>query len=292
MMESKSLKEKIEILETQMTETDFWIDTEKAKEKIKEYESLKEELRKEEQILRVGVIVNIFSGAGGDDAEDWSRILFEMYTKFASKNGYSYFLIDSNENTHGGFRSISFEIDGKGLYGLLKNESGVHRLIRQSPFNAKALRQTSFSYVEVLPILPKEISTSFKESDVEVISQKSGGPGGQNVNKRETAIRAVHTPSGISVLVSTERSQAQNKEIALQMLKAKIYKQEEERQQMILKGVTPDFDKGQKIEWGSQIRTYTLHPYKLVKDHRTNIESSDVESVLSGEKLDIFFPQN
>jgi peptide chain release factor 2 len=275
--------QRLEEIEKLMSETSFWEDKDAAQKILKEYQELKENAAQEAALLRGEAILNIFSGAGGDDAEDWTRMLLEMYIAYAKKENYEVEILDEARNNLNGYRNVSIQISGKGVYGKLKNETGVHRLIRNSPFNNKGLRQTSFSYVEVLPVLPQSVELNLRPEDLEIQTTKSSGPGGQNVNKRETAIRLSHLPTGIKISVQTERSQERNREIAIGMLKSKLYLLEEERLQKEREGYVGDFKKGTDIEWGSQIRTYTLHPYKLVKDHRSNVETSDVDGVLAGE---------
>ncbi|MDO8424189.1 MAG: PCRF domain-containing protein, partial [bacterium] len=279
------IKKKIEVLETAMNSADFWMDKEKAQAAIREHEALKSELEGVGKYDKGNAIMTIFSGAGGDDAEDFSRILLEMYLKFFARRKWGYSVLHKNENDHGGYRNITLEIEGKDVYGTLKNESGVHRLVRISPFNAKALRHTSFSMVEVIPKFEKPNEIKIPPEEVRVELSKSSGPGGQNVNKRETAVRVVHIPTNLAVHVESERSQGQNKEKALAMLEAKLYKLREEERQAKEKGMY--VSKTTQIEWGNQIRSYVLHPYKMVKDHRTGVEVRDVEKVLNGD-LDEF----
>lgn len=284
MQEKAKIEERIIEIESLMTSSDFWVDKNKAQEVIKELEDLKDKLEGVDKYDKGSAIINIFSGAGGDDAEDFSAMLFKMYFKWAGNNNFSVGIIDENKNTHGGYRNISFKIKGKNVYGILKNESGVHRLVRLSPFNAKSLRQTSFSLVEVLPVFEKK-DFVLPESELEITFTKSSGPGGQNVNKRETAVRVVHKETGLSVVVSSERSQAQNKEQAIALIEAKIFKRKEEEKLALERGMK--ISKDTKIEWGSQIRSYVLHPYKMVKDHRNDTETSNAEGVLDGN-IDIF----
>lgn len=285
MASKEEIENKIEVLEAEMASADFWNDKDVAQATIKELQNLKDELEGVGKHDKGGAVMTIFSGAGGDDAEDFSKILLEMYLKLFTKKGWSYGVVHKNENDHGGYRNITLEIDGKNIYGTLKNESGVHRLVRISPFNASQKRHTSFSMVEVIPKFEKVDEVKIPAEDIKVELSKSSGPGGQNVNKRETAVRLVHIPTNLAVHVESERSQAQNKEKAQKMLEAKLYKLLEAERTAKEKGMY--ISKTTQIEWGNQIRSYVLHPYKMVKDHRTNVETAQVEKVLDGD-LDEF----
>ena len=277
----EKIQKKIEEIERAMNSAEFWADKDKAQAMIREHEALKNELAGIGKYDAGGAVMTIFSGAGGDDAEDFSRMLLEMYQKFFNKRKWNYRIIHKNENDHGGYRNITLEINSKGVYGTLKNESGVHRLVRLSPFNAKALRHTSFSMVEVIPKFEKLNEVKIPPEDIKTEYSRSSAPGGQNVNKRETAVRLVHLPTNLAVHVESERSQAQNRERAQRMLEAKLYKLLEAERTAKEKGMY--ISKTTQIEWGNQIRSYVLHPYKMVKDHRTNVEVRDVEKVLDGE---------
>ena len=274
-------QERITEIEAAMLRPDFWNDPGKAQAMFKELQTLKDESEGKEKYDRAHAIVTIVAGAGGDDAEDFARMLVEMYQRYAEGRGWALTVLDSNANEQNGYRNIVFEVGGKNAYGTLKRESGVHRLVRMSPFNANGKRQTSFVLVEVSPQVDDVSDADLKEEEVEISYAKSGGAGGQNVNKRETAVRATHLPTKISVHVSSERSQAQNKDRALALLAGKVYTFHEEQRKRELKGLS--VEKTVKIEWGSQIRSYVLHPYQLVKDHRTEVEVRTVDKVLAGD---------
>ncbi|MDQ3076924.1 MAG: PCRF domain-containing protein [bacterium] len=284
-MDKDALELHIKALEDAMMQADFWNNKDKAQAAIRELQELKEKKEGGGKYDRSNAVVTILSGAGGDDAEDFSSILFDMYRKYIDNKGWQAYILHEHKNDHGGFRNITFEVLGKNAYGTLKHESGVHRLVRISPFNAKQLRHTSFSMVEVIPKFEKVQESEIPPDDLRVELSKAGGPGGQNVNKRETAVRIVHIPTNISVHVTSERSQAQNKEKAFALLKGKLYKKQEEDQKKKAMGM--QISSTTDIEWGNQIRSYVLHPYKMVKDHRTDVEVRDVDKVLNGE-LDEF----
>ena len=225
-------------------------------------------------------VIYFYSGAGGDDAQEWTEMLVEIYKKYAEQSGWKTSLLHESRGEIAGIKEAALEIKGNSAYGFLRNESGVHRLVRISPFSAKSLRHTSFSLVEVLPEI-QEVDENLRINprDLKIETTKSSGPGGQNVNKRMTAARVTHLPTGISAISQAERSLEQNKERAIKILTAKLYKVLQEQH----KKTMDDLKENVKPEWGSQIRSYVLDPYKKIKDHRTGYEENNTESVLNGE---------
>ena len=276
----KTIDEEITALEASMNDGSFWDDKEKAQGVIRQLKEFKEKKDGVHSLDKGNAIMSILAGAGGDDSEDFARMLFEMYQAYFASHGFSYTFLHKSINDHGGYRNLTLEIQGKNAYGTLKNESGVHRLVRISPFNAQAKRHTSFAMVEMLPIIPLVERKPIPPDEIRIETSKASGPGGQNVNKRETAVRVIHTPTNIAVHVATERQQEQNKQKALEVLSAKLFKLEEEKRKAEVEG--RQISKTTEIEWGNQIRSYVLHPYKMVKDHRVEFETSDVDGFLNG----------
>lgn len=295
----KNLSERFEIeknktrlkeLEFEVSDPDLWTKNRlEAEEKTKEYGKLKNLLTDFENIMTVEdarafeadympkneyemlpALISVYPGAGGEDAADWAIMLLKMYEAYAGKRKWKTRMIDDD----------TMEVKGEDAYNILKNESGVHRLVRISPFDSKGLRHTSFALVEVLPDLGKiKTDIEIPEKDIKVDFNRSSGPGGQNVNKVETAVRIVHIPTGLTASSSVERGQAQNREIAMNILKAKLLKLMKEKQETEISNLKTKVS----IEWGHQIRSYVLHPYKMVKDHRTDYETSKVDDVLNGQ---------
>jgi peptide chain release factor 2 len=244
------------------------------------FDKLKGDLKFNGQYDDHDAILSIYAGAGGTDAQDWAQMLMRMYIRWAEKENVGITVIEESAGEEAGIKSVTCELSGDFVYGRLKGEHGIHRLVRLSPFNADHLRQTSFAKVEVLPEVSRQEDLIIDDKDLRVDVYRSGGHGGQSVNTTDSAVRVTHVPTGITVSIQNERSQLQNKETALTILRSKLIQlQLEQHQEKIdqLKGPN------QSAEWGNQIRSYVLHPYKQVKDMRTRYETSDVDAVLGGD---------
>ena len=264
-------------IEKQMQDPAFWENGVRAQEVLKRYNELK---YAKDPYENAEAVIRIIAGAGGVDAEDFTRMLFEMYSAYAKKVKWNIVLLSEQRNTHNGIKRIDIEVQSKDAYGVLKSESGVHRLVRKSPFNTKGLRHTSFALVEVIPKIEQKSGVEIRKEDVDISFSRASGAGGQNVNKRDTAVRVVHKSTGIVVRIEEERTQERNKEKALQILRGHLLKRMEQEGKDEIDLLRESKDSS--IEWGEHIRSYVLHPYRLVKDVRTGYEDTNPESVFAG----------
>lgn len=323
-----NLEEKMKQLELEMNSPDFWQDKESASFISQDYQNIKDEVDKwndlirkvkdlsslleaEDESLRIEIekqlvdlekqysdyefflllngpydennaIVAIHAGSGGTEAQDWAEMLMRMVLRFSEKQNWKINVLDESRGSEAGYKSIMFRVVGRNAFGYLKSEHGVHRLVRISPFDAEKMRHTSFALIEVLPELKDDVKIEVDPKDVRIDTFMSGGKGGQSVNTTYSAVRIVHIPTGITVSCQNERSQQQNKDMAFGILKSKLHRLELEKQAKEKQELRGEY---KSAEWGNQIRSYVLHPYHLVKDHRTDYESSEPEKVLEGELM-------
>lgn len=224
-------------------------------------------------------ILTLHAGAGGTEAQDWTSMLLRMFGRFAERSGYSVEILDYQPGDEAGVKSVTLDIKGHNAYGYLKSEKGVHRLVRISPFDSNARRHTSFAAVDVMPEIDDAVEVNINQADLKVDTYRASGAGGQHINKTDSAVRMTHIPTGIIVQCQSQRSQIQNRERCLQLLRAKLFEYEKQKQQDLKSNIAGDY---QAIEWGSQIRSYVFHPYNLVKDHRTGAETGNVQAVMDG----------
>ena len=301
MVELKSLKddkETYEQLETQFEDIETLIEMgyeendasliPEIEEALKEFAETLEGIRMKTLLSgeydRDGAILTLHAGAGGTEACDWAGMLYRMYCRWAESKGYGVEVLDYLDGEEAGIKSVTFQVNGENAYGYLKSEKGVHRLVRISPFNAAGKRQTSFASLDVMPDIEEDLDIEIDEKDLRIDTYRSSGAGGQHINKTSSAIRITHIPTGIVVQCQNERSQFQNKDKAMQMLKAKLYLLKQQENAEKISGIRGEI---KEIGWGSQIRSYVMQPYTMVKDHRTNQESGNAQSVLDGN-LDPF----
>ena len=285
----------IEILKSDVAGYEAGADGEKDKKLVKEFSDLEKIVVGEEKktffafpYAKNNALISIYSGAGGTEAQDWAQMLLRMYQRYGERTGFAVKTLHTHAGQEAGIKNATIEIRGAYAYGFLKNESGAHRLVRLSPFNANNLRHTSFALVEVMPEMEGVGDIQIKPEDLKVDTFRSSGPGGQNVNKVETAVRITHIPTGIAVAAQSERSQSSNREQAMKILVSRLYQLERQKKAKEAASLRADIQSGEgTAEWGAQIRNYILHPYKLVKDLRTGVESKEPDEVLDG-KLEEF----